>query len=218
MLTLQELKRIVAVPAPEQKIPSARRLTESDKMVAREKLGADTQIVAYQSGYALYSVQRAVTVFPIHPCGGYWYDAGKSPCNIAGGLFEREAWYLRLVLEGEDRLFRNRESMEQRRTISYNAASEEWKELVAVGNSVLEQMVRAEAVEELLSVLTDRQRTVVCQFFLEQKTQGQIAGELGITASAVSQILTRAVRRMKKDRQHRRTDALENSLLYIREK
>lgn len=202
MLTLQELKRIVDVPVPGQKTPSARRLAESGRIVARERLGADTQIAAYRSGYALYSVQCAVTVFPIHPCGGYWYDAGKDPCGIAGGLFEREAWYLRLALEGEDRLFRNREAAEQRRTVSYSAASEEWQGLAAAGDSVLERMVREETVKELLSVLTDRQRTAVCRFFLEQKTQGQIAGELGVTAPAVSQILARAVQRMKKDREN----------------
>ncbi len=197
MLTLQELKQIVAVPVPGQKIPSAKNLIESGKIVARKSLDPDTEITAYENGYALYSACLATTVFPIHQCGEYQYDTEKNPCSIEDKFFEKENWYLRLVLEGEDRLYRNQEAKERKKTISYSAVSEEWKIMGEEKDSLLERMVWKETKAELLAILTMKQRIAVCGFFLGQKTQEQIAEEMGVTISAVSKILTRAIRRMQ---------------------
>ncbi len=55
-------------------------------------------------------------------------------------FFNQREWYIRLVLEGEDRLSRNRESKEQGWTISYSDVSEEWgmlqtEEKVSIGDA-----------------------------------------------------------------------------------
>lgn len=105
----------------------------------------------------------------------------ENPCSIGSGLFDGEAWYLWLVLEGKDRLCRNREAKEQDWNVSYSSVSEEWGALDSGGEAVLEQIIRKEAVEGFLSALTDRQQLVVRRFYLEQKTERQIAGELGIS-------------------------------------
>lgn len=198
MLTLQELKQIVDAPVPGRKIPTAKKLRASGVIIARERLNREAGIAAYQNGYALYEVCGFATVFPIHPCREYLYDSGGKTYSIAERLFERDAWYLRLVLEGEDRLNRNREAREQDRTVSYSAVSEEWQVMAAAEYSVLEQMIQKENISELLAILTDQQRGVICQFFLEQKTQNQISRELGITAPAVSKILSRAIQRVRR--------------------
>ena len=115
-------------------------------------------------------------------------------------MFDGEAWYLRLVLEGEDRLFRNLASREQDRSVSYSAESEEWGELYHVNSgteSALDSIIRAETVENLLSVLTERQRRAAVLFYLGQKTKRQVAEELGITAPAVSRILAKSLARMR---------------------
>ncbi len=52
-------------------------------------------------------------------------------------------------------------------------------------------------MENLLSVLTETQRRAAVLFYLEQKTERQIAEELGITASAVSRILAKSLIRMR---------------------
>ena len=52
-------------------------------------------------------------------------------------------------------------------------------------------------MENLLSVLTETQRRAAVLFYLEQKTERQVAEELGITAPAVSRILAKSLARMR---------------------
>ncbi len=129
MLTLRKLKEMVDNPGTDQRIPSAKHLMEHEKAVAWRRLGEDAEIRTYQNGYALYRVHQAVTVFPIHACGGYCgYQHGvkDAPC-VESERFGQEAWYLRLVLEGEDRICHNQEAKERMRTISYSVISEDWQ-------------------------------------------------------------------------------------------
>jgi len=197
MLTLQELKGMVDGHAPGTGVPTAKELAGSGRMVAQRRLGPDTEITAYKSGYAVYRVGNDATVFPIHRCGGYRYDTGTGPCSIGGEFFEEEAWYLRLAMEGEDRLCRNREAKERRKTVSYSAVSEEWAALSSAGDGILDRIVLEETLGEALSSLTGRQKAAVRRFFLEQRTQGQIAEELGVTPAAVSGLVARALGRMR---------------------
>ena len=44
-----------------------------------------------------------------------------------------EPWYVRLALEGEDRLERNQRAKEQESTVSYNAISEGWEAMGDAG-------------------------------------------------------------------------------------
>ena len=196
MLTLRELKNMAESAPSGQKTPTARELWLSGKLIAERKIGESAGIAAYRNGYAVYHAGRDTTVFRIHSCSGYCYDSGSSPCSIGGRMFDTEAWYLRLVLEGEDRLFRNLASREQGWNVSYSAESEEWGALDSGTEGVLDRIIGAETVESLLSVLSERQRRVVVLFYIEQKTERQIAEELGITASAVSRILARSLDRM----------------------
>ena len=55
-----------------------------------------------------------------------------------------------------------------------------------------------EMVTGALSVLTGQQRMAVTRFYLQQKTQGQIAEELDVTVPAVSKFISRAVCRMRR--------------------
>lgn len=197
MLTLRELKNMADVPKPGQKTPTAKELRSSDGLIADRALQGDAWISAYKSGYAVYSVCGSATVFRIHACGSYCYDSGKNTYDVDSGLFDGESWHLRLVLEGEDRLCRNREAREQMRSVLYSNVSEEWGILRAYEEPALERLVREEAAEDFLSALTERQKLAVRLFYLEQKTERQIAGELGITAPAVSRILAKSLKKMR---------------------
>lgn len=198
MLTLQQLKQIVDVPDQERKTPTAKKLRESGSVIAKTRLEKNVEITVYRNGYVLYQVDRRATVFPITLCQEYLYEKGDLAIRIPEKFFEQEIWYMRLVLEGEDRLTWNEEVREQTRNISYSAISEEWSVLGDTAESALEYLMKQETVEELLSLLTERQRVVVRQFYLHQKTQKQIAQELKITAPAVSVILSQALRRLRK--------------------
>lgn len=107
-------------------------------------------------------------------------------------------WYIRLVLEGEDRLSRNQESKEQGWTISYSDVSEEWGMLQTEEKSPLEMLVGRESVNEIFEVLTELQKRVFYGCFFHQKTQNELSKELGISPSAVSRTLSRAMNRMRR--------------------
>jgi len=212
MLTLQELKQIVDAPGQEQKIPTAKKLKVSGTVIVKRRLSEDAEIAVYKNGYVLYQIGSHTTVFLIHSCHEYLYESGNGTYSIDKQLFERESWYMRLVLEGEDRLNRNRESSEQAKLVSYSAVSEEWKVMEQEGDSTLDLLLTNETVEELLQLLTEQQRMVICQFFFCQKTQKQISKELGISAPAVSRILSRAIQRVRRKYSDSEMDTL-NSLV-----
>lgn len=199
MLTLWEMKRTVENPGERKNVPTAKRLQDAEMVVASRRMGMDAEIKVYQCGYVVYRLGKYVTVFPVHACGDYLYLLCGEICCIGEAFFDRQEWYVRLVLEGEDRVSRNRESQEQGKCISYSAISEDWSLLMDVRQFMLEQIIVKESVREMLELLTEKQRTVIIQFFFRQKTQKEIGEELGnVSQQAVSLILTNALRRMRR--------------------
>lgn len=200
MLTLQELKQITGKPEQSDKTPSAKYLERHDTVVAVRRLDTDTNITVYKSGYALYRVCSRATVFSLFQCRKYLYESENEEISIGESFFDKQPWYVRLILEGEDWLNRNREVLEHKNCISYSAVSEEWFVLANKMQCPLEQVVLEETIEELLSLLTERQRIVICQFYFQRKSQREISDELGISAPAVSKMLSQAIQRMRKNR------------------
>ena len=198
MLTLQELKEITETTKHGIKMPTARNLRETGRAVAEKNLKNDTWITAYQNGYALYHANGHSTVFPIHTCGAYLYVSYGVSSYLPEHFFEKEPWYVRLVLEGEDRLDRNQRAKEQERTVSYSAISEEWEAIGNAEGNPLEYLVHRENRKEILCCLTKRQREAVSLCFFQQKSRKEAARELGISSPAVSTILLQAVRRLRK--------------------
>lgn len=198
MLTLQELKQITDIPKNQGKLPTARQLRESGVVITKERLGGETEISVYQDGFVLYQTGKYSTVFPLHSCGEYFYISDGNTVHLPEQFFEREKWHLRLVLEGEDRLDRNCEERERSRNVSYNAVSEDWAAMADLSEPAIEQLARQETVEEIMQMLTEKQKTVVCGYYLQEKTQGQIAEELGISRHAVRDSLIHAVSKIRK--------------------
>lgn len=197
-MTLQELKEITQTPEQGIKMPTAKNLRETGKAVAEKQIGNDTWIAAYQDGYALYRAYGHSTVFSIHTCGAYLYVSNSISSYLPEQYFEKEPWYIRLALEGEDRLYRNQQAKEQERTVSYSAISEEWEAMEDVCAKTVEDLLERENMEELLKCLTERQRMAARLCFFQQKTRREAAKELGITSPAVSAILSQAARRLRK--------------------
>lgn len=198
MLTLQELKQITDIPGNQGKLPTARQLRESGVVIAKERFGGETEISVYQDGFVLYRTGKYSTVFPLHSCGDYFYISDGNTVHLPEQFFDREKWHLRLMLEGEDRLGRNCEERERSRNVSYNAVSEDWAAMADLSEPAIEQLARQETVEEIMQMLTEKQKTVVCGYYLQEKTQGQIAEELGISRHAVRDSLIHAVSKIRK--------------------
>ncbi|EOS38928.1 sigma-70 family RNA polymerase sigma factor [Lachnospiraceae bacterium M18-1] len=198
MLTLQELKQILEMPECNAKLPTAKQLRESGLVIVKEKIGVDSEILAYRNGYAVYCVGNHSTVFPIHLCGDYLYLEECNAIRLPEQFFCEKEWYLRLVLEGEDRLNRNHEAKEQSRSIPYHAISEDWAEMENPAKSVLECFLVRETVSEILQFLTERQKYIMERYYLQEETQEQISKELGISQQTVSAVISHAIRNIRK--------------------
>lgn len=133
-------------------------------------------------------------------------------------FFEQQEWYVRLLLEGEDRLAKNREMCHKEKVVSYHAVSEEWFFLSSPALPPLEQLVEKEQILELMGLLTKRQRDIVILYFYYGETQWEIAKELGITQPTVSQTLMAALRRMRDSQKDsssgKKADSREGGELY----
>lgn len=199
MLTLQELKKCVTIPELDKKIPTAKQLRESGSVVVMEKVGEDTELCVYQNGYVLYRVCKHSTVFPLYLCGDYLYVSGKNVICLTEQFFENEKWSLRLMLEGEDRLNRNQDEKERRWNTSCNVIADRWITEDDFIETVLEHLTEQEMIDEFSLFLTDRQKVIVWKYFFEKKTQRQISEELGVSKSAVSIILSKAIQRIRKN-------------------
>lgn len=197
MLTLQELKKIVDVPKSGENTPTAKQLRESGETVTKKKIGVDSEISVYQNGYALYQIENHSTVFPIHECMDYLYLDGSNAIHLSGQFFCRKEWYLRLVLEGEDRLGRNHDEKERSWNISYHAAAEDWAVMENLADAALESLLMRETVAEMMHVLTEKQRYIIQRYYLQEGTQEQISKELGISQQAVSMAISQAIRSIR---------------------
>ncbi len=198
MLTLQEVKQKVANPKGRGKVPTVKHLRNRDVIFISRSMGADAEVMVYQSGYAVYRIGRYATVFSVHACGDYQYPAAGEILYIQENFFNLQEWYVRLVLEGEDRIFRNREAQEQEKSISYSAIAEDCMFMDGLEKSPLEQVIRQETIKELLESLTERQRLIIVQYFFCRKAQKEIAHELGITAPLVSKTIAQTIRKIQK--------------------
>lgn len=104
MLTLKELKKIVKVADVEKRIPSVKSLKEH-KVVVKEMINADTTISVYDHGYVLYTAGNQSTVFPLHSCDDYEYvSVTGDNKEFNKEFFDNENWYIRLLIEAEDRM------------------------------------------------------------------------------------------------------------------
>ena len=197
MLTLQELKQVVGNREERRKVPSAKYLRENGVAVARQRLVDCAEIIAYQTGYVLYCVGDYATVFPLFTCRDYVYEAGRKTAVVEENFFNDQPWYVRLILEGEDRLCRNQETREHNNCISYSCISEEWCGLMDKRQSLLERIIAEETVRELMELLTERQRQLIQRIYFQEQTQKEISHELGITVPAVSKGISQAMQKMR---------------------
>ena len=165
--------------------------------IMQERLGLDSKISVYQNGYVVYQVGKHSTVFPLHSCRDYFYMADRKAVCLSEQFFGNKVWYLRLVLEGEDRLNRNHEEKERNWNISYSAISEDWFAMENLTESVLEQLEKQETVAEILQDLSERQKYIIQKYYLQEETQEQISNELGISQQAVSATISHAIRMIR---------------------
>jgi predicted XRE-type DNA-binding protein len=203
MLTLKELRKMVSEAETKAKVPTAKSLLESGvPIVVKEVFDAETEIMVFENGYVLYHVGKYATVFPLHSCGNYTYSSVmKAAATVKRDVFDNENWYIRLMLEGEDRLEHNQDNRTGQWCLSYSAVAEDWAPL-GIECPVLEMLVREETtkevIEEILSLVTQKQGYVLMRQYIDQIEQSQLAKELGVTQQAISDMIRKAKKRIVK--------------------
>lgn len=199
MLTLKELKKIVKVADVEKRIPSVKSLKEH-KVVVKEMINADTTISVYDHGYVLYTAGNQSTVFPLHSCDDYEYvTATGDNKEFNKEFFDNENWYIRLLMEAEDRMAYSQSKISTNHGVFSNSDVTDDAEIMkGSSKNFVDDVIDREILKALIKDLTDRQKMVLNLVYFEEMRQQDIADYLGIKQQSVNDLLNRALKTMKK--------------------
>ena len=199
MLTLKELKKIVKVADVEKRIPSVKSLKEH-KVVVKEMINADTTISVYDHGYVLYTAGNQSTVFPLHSCDDYEYvSVTGDNKEFNKEFFDNENWYIRLLMEAEDRMAYSQSKISTNHGVFSNSDVTDDAEIMrGSSKDFVDDVNDREILNALIKELTERQKTVLNLVYFEEMRQQDVADYLGIKQQSVNDLLNRALKTMKK--------------------
>ena len=199
MLTLKELKKIVKVADMEKRIPSMKSLKEH-KVVVKEMINADTTISVYDHGYVLYTAGNQSTVFPLHSCDDYEYvSVTGDNKEFNKEFFDNENWYIRLLMEAEDRMAYSQIKISTNHGVFSNSDVTDDAEIMrGSSKDFVDDVIDREILHALIKELTERQKTVLNLIYFEEMRQQDVADYLGIKQQSVNDLLNRALKTMKK--------------------
>lgn len=199
MLTLKELKKIVKVADVEKRIPSVKSLKEY-KVVVKEMINADTTISVYDHGYVLYTAGNQSTVFPLHSCDDYEYvSVTGDNKEFNKEFFDNENWYIRLLMEAEDRMaYSQSKSSTNHGVFSNSDVTDDAEIMRGSSKDFVDDVIDREILNALIKELTERQKTVLNLVYFEEMRQQDVADYLGIKQQSVNDLLNRALKTMKK--------------------
>lgn len=199
MLTLKELKKIVKVADMEKRIPSVKSLKEH-KVVVKEMINADTTISVYDHGYVLYTAGNQSTVFPLHSCDDYEYvSVTGDNKEFNKEFFDNENWYIRLLMEAEDRMAYSQSKISTNHGVFSNSDVTDDAEIMrGSSKDFVDDVIDREILNALIKELTERQKMVLNLIYFEEMRQQDVADYLGIKQQSVNDLLNRALKTMKK--------------------
>ena len=156
MLTLKELKKIVKVADVEKRIPSVKSLKEH-KVVVKEMINADTTISVYDHGYVLYTAGNQSTVFPLHSCDDYEYvSVTGDNKEFNKEFFDNENWYIRLLMEAEDRMAYSQSKISTNHGVFSNSDVTDDAEIMrGSSKDFVDDVIDREILHALIKELTD---------------------------------------------------------------
>ena len=199
MLTLKELKKIVKIADMEKRIPSVKSLKEH-KVVVKEMINADTTISVYDHGYVLYTAGNQSTVFPLHSCDDYEYvSVTGDNKEFNKEFFDNENWYIRLLMEAEDRMAYSQSKISTNHGVFSNSDVTDDAEIMrGSSKDFVDDVIDREILHALIKELTERQKMVLNLVYFEEMRQQDVADYLGIKQQSVNDLLNRALKTMKK--------------------
>ena len=199
MLPLKELKKIVKVADMEKRIPSVKSLKEH-KVVVKDMINADTTISVYDHGYVLYTAGNQSTVFPLHSCDDYEYvSVTGDNKEFNKEFFDNENWYIRLLMEAEDRMAYSQSKISTNHGVFSNSDVTDDAEIMrGSSKDFVDDVIDREILNALIKELTERQKMVLNLVYFEEMRQQDVADYLGIKQQSVNDLLNRALKTMKK--------------------
>lgn len=199
MLTLKELKKIVKVADVEKRIPSVKSLKEH-KVVVKEMINADTTISVYDHGYVLYTAGNQSTVFPLHSCDDYEYvSVTGDNKEFNKEFFDNENWYIRLLMEAEDRMAYSQSKISTNHGVFSNSDVTDDAEIMrGSSKDFVDDVIDREILHALIKELTERQKMVLNLVYFEEMRQQDVADYLEIKQQSVNDLLNRALKTMRK--------------------
>lgn len=201
MLTLKKVKEMVKAPVHTKRVPSPKVLLEEGRIFLRKEFEHGSHLTLYHNGYVWFSAGKRNTVFHIHDCrGDYAYGASKGKGEvIKEEYFENCEWHIRALFEGEQRVEESQlkcEGVGQTKvSVSYHAVAEDWGEMADSEINVLDKYIEKEALHAMMAVLTKKQRNLIYQNYVLDKTHQEIADGMGIARGSVNQALERIRRK-----------------------
>ena len=201
--------------------PTPKMLRENDRPIIHSVQEGGT-IIAYSSGYILYTCEAGYTVIFIDDC--FFYDYGgeepdthddinkNGPIILNTPSYSREflkdlRWEIPVMLWGEKRATRN--SMyraSDRKRVQVETADSEgnivciWDDLEDTRYPLPEETAISEVgVEKIKQSISSQQWEAARRVGIEGKTQKEAATEMGISDSVVRKKLTRAANNLKKN-------------------
>ena len=198
MLTLKELKKIVKVADVEKRIPSVKSLKEH-KVVVKEMINADTTISVYDHGYVLYTAGNQSTVFPLHSCDDYEYvSVTGDNKEFNKEFFDNENWYIRLLMEAEDRMAYSQSKISTNHGVFSNSDVTDDAEIMrGSSKDFVDDVIDREILNALIKELTERQKTVLNLVYFEEMSYRDAAEILKKSERQITNYVYRGKKSLK---------------------
>ena len=109
---------------------------------------------------------------------------------------------IRALFEGEQRVEKSQlkcEGVGQTKvSVSYHAVAEDWGEMIDSEINVLDKYIEKEALHAMMAVLTKKQRNLIYQNYVLDKTHQEIADGMGIARGSVTRSVNQALERIRR--------------------
>lgn len=194
-MTLKELQSRIE-RTKEKKLPTAARLRSGiSTLVVSRTFNGGAQLSVYENGFALYQSFGKSTVFRVDACGGYTYFGRTARSELDENFFRDAEWWVRLMMEGEDRLTHNQTALAERHECLYEASPD----TASDAEDFLNNIILRETLEAAFSLMTERQREIVVMYYIDGMGVKEIAAIYGITHQAVSVTLSDVKKKFRKN-------------------
>ena len=207
-ITLGQLKTMVH-PTAGRHLPTAKQLREHDQLFLFQPL-YDGELHVFVSGFAVYRAGKHTAVLRVDCVSTYFYEFATTDKPIS---LDDQPWATALTLAAEKRMEDFQADRLSRRCVGFaddydDEDSEDRKPSdakVLAGTDDVEETVACrmdDRMKKLLDCLTARQRQVVTMYYIDQRTQQQIANELGISQQVVDRLIKAGIQNMKKSQNY----------------